>query len=194
MFSNMKKVETRGKCKKPSNTSKVDASGAISLSWKHHHSTPSLFMNSKLALTADPDTNSSQLHWPGIFTKCCRLRLWIHLLLLLFAIATELVPSSHGQYLVAAPNGSPPVPRNVCQNATLNLIQSCGHNITIFPVRNNFESQTIQGIKKQHLHFPPKNFFISIVPFKCQWIFASRTLICKEGADKKRIERKRWTN
>lgn len=59
-----------------------------------------------------------------------RLRLWIHLLLLLFAIATELVPSSHGQYLVAAPNGSPPVPRNVCQNATLNLIQSYGHNIT----------------------------------------------------------------
>lgn len=46
-------------------------------------------------------------------------------LLLLLAMLTELVPSSHGQCLVGAPNGSPPVPRNVCQNATLNLNQSC---------------------------------------------------------------------
>lgn len=43
---------------------------------------------------------------------------------LLLAIARELVPSSHGHDFVGAPNGSAPVPRNVCQNATLNLIQS----------------------------------------------------------------------
>ena len=52
-------------------------------------------------------------------------------LLLLLAIETELVPSSQGQYLVAAPNGSPPVPRNVCQNATLNLNQSCSEKKNI---------------------------------------------------------------
>jgi hypothetical protein len=50
-------------------------------------------------------------------------------LLLLLAMATELVPSSHGHDLVGAPKGSAPVPRNVCQNATLNLNQSCGYNI-----------------------------------------------------------------
>ena len=32
-------------------TSRVLPSGAMSLSWKHHQSTPSLFMNSKLAFT-----------------------------------------------------------------------------------------------------------------------------------------------
>lgn len=56
--------------------------------------------------------------------KCRRFKLQRILLLLLLAIATELVPSSHGQFFVGAPNGSPPVPRNVCQNATLNLNQS----------------------------------------------------------------------
>lgn len=61
-------------------------------------------------------------------------------LLLLLAIATELVPSSHGQTFVGAPNGSPPVPRNVCQNATLNLIQSyCWQNL---------QSTTISYLKK----------------------------------------------
>lgn len=52
------------------------------------------------------------------------------ILLLLLAMSTELVPSSQGQFFVGAPNGSPPVPRNVCQKATLNLIQSCGHEKT----------------------------------------------------------------
>lgn len=46
-------------------------------------------------------------------------------LLLLLAMANEFVPSSHGQCLVAEPNGSPPVPLKVCQKATLNLNQSC---------------------------------------------------------------------
>lgn len=46
------------------------------------------------------------------------------ILLLLLAIAKEFEPSSQGHAFVGAPNGSPPVPRNVCQNATLNLIQS----------------------------------------------------------------------
>lgn len=54
MFPNIQKEKEKLEDKKLSNTSKVDASGAISLSWKHHNSTPSFFMNSKLALTAHP--------------------------------------------------------------------------------------------------------------------------------------------
>lgn len=58
-------------------------------------------------------------------------------ILLLLAMAKELVPSSQGQFFVAAPKGSPPVPRNVCQKATLNRNQSyssstkriCNHTV-----------------------------------------------------------------
>jgi hypothetical protein len=108
-------------------TSRVGASGAISLSWKHQKSTPSLFMNSKFALTVLIKRILFILYHKKMKTSeydVYQIWEWRINVLLLLAMLNELVPSSHGQCLVAAPNGSPPVPRNVCQNATLNLNQS----------------------------------------------------------------------
>ena len=49
----------------------------------------------------------------------------IIIILLLLAMAREFVPSSQGQFSIGAPKGSPLVPRNICQNATLNRTLTC---------------------------------------------------------------------
>jgi hypothetical protein len=79
---------------------------------------------------------------------------WRINVLLLLAMLNELVPSSHGQCLVAAPNGSPPVPRNVCQNATLNLNQSCSY-MSKFKLKSKCSSN-----KKTHFEYKCKPTFI----------------------------------
>lgn len=118
-------------------TASVFPSGAMSLSWKHHLSTPSFFKNSKLALTVSAESRKrktlSLLPCNNNQEKKTRRNF---ILLLLLAMANELVPSSQGQNLVGAPNGSAPVPRNVCQNAMLNLIQSCNHIMISLVLKN----------------------------------------------------------
>lgn len=80
---------------------------------------------------------------------------WRISILLLLAMLNELVPSSHGQCLVGAPNGSPPVPRNVCQNATLNLNQSCSY-IRV----NSSRNPSVGGTKNVCIEYKWKPTFI----------------------------------
>lgn len=59
-------------------------------------------------------------------------------------MAKELVPSSHGQTFVPTPKGSAPVPRKVCQKATLNLNQSYMQLMKVLVSRKCYTNNSIK--------------------------------------------------